>query len=116
MRLLAVAAVVLVVMTGAASAARQPTLAERTAITTALPAAFRAMPAGCLFLAMKVSNGGTYAEVDPTFLLRQVCIKYASNGYLILHKVRKWKIVWSGSEVPKCKLHVPHDLVKTCMP
>ncbi|HEV8461241.1 MAG TPA: hypothetical protein VGQ38_11080 [Gaiellaceae bacterium] len=116
MRLLAVAGVVLVVMTGAASAARPPTLAERTAITNALPAAFRAMPAGCLFLAMKVSKSGTYAEVDPTFLLRRICIKYASNGYLILHKVKKWRIIWSGSEVPKCKLHVPRDLVKTCMP
>lgn len=116
MRVLALAAVVLAVAAGAASAARQPTLNERTAITMALPAAFRAVPAGCLFLAMKVSNNGKYAEVDPTFLLRRVCIKYASNGFLILHKVKAWRIVFSGSEAPPCKLHIPRDLVKTCMP
>jgi hypothetical protein len=100
-----------------ALAARQPTFKEREAITAALPAAFKRYPVGCVFLRTVVSNNGRYATVAPVFLnaLRMPCVKYASNGYWILRKATRWKIVFTGSEPPACSLGVPHDLVR-CAP
>jgi hypothetical protein len=100
-----------------ALAARQPTLSERQAITAALPADFKRYPVGCIFLRTAVSNNGHYATVTPVILnaLRPPCVKYASNGYWILRKMTKWKVIFEGSVSPSCSLRVPRDLVR-CTP
>jgi len=100
-----------------ALAARQPTPIEREAITAALPAAFKRYPVGCVFLRTAVSNNGQYATVRPVILngLRQPCVKYTSDGYWILRKSTRWKIVFEGSESPPCSLRVPRDLAR-CTP
>jgi hypothetical protein len=100
-----------------ALAARQPTLAEREAITAALPADFKRYPVGCVFLRTAVSNDGRYATVTPLFLnaLRQPCVSYASNGYWVLRRTTRWKVVFEGSVSPPCSLRVPRDLVR-CTP
>ena len=110
-------ALLAILVPASALASRQPTFREREAITAALPAAFRSYPVGCVFLRTVVSNSGRYATVEPVFLnaLRQPCLKYASNGYWILRKTTKWKVVFSGSEPPPCSLGVPRDLVR-CKP
>jgi hypothetical protein len=108
---------VAVVVPAATLAARQPTLSEREAITAALPASFQRYPVGCVFLSTTVSNNGHYATVTPVFLnaLRQPCVKYASNGYWILKKTTRWKVVFVGSVSPPCSLRIPRDLVR-CTP
>jgi hypothetical protein len=100
-----------------ALAARQPTLPEREAITAALPADFKRYPVGCVFLRTAVSNDGRYATVTPAFLnaLRPPCARYASNGYWILRKTTRWKVIFEGSESPPCSLRVSRDLVR-CLP
>lgn len=100
-------------MPASALASRQPTLTERAAITAALPADFKRYPIGCVYLRTAVSNDGHYATVTPVILngLRQPCVKYASNGYWILRKTTRWRIVFEGSAPPRCSLRVPRDLV-----
>jgi hypothetical protein len=97
---------------GAATLARQPTLNERQAITQALPSRFRKDPIGCVWLETTVSNNGQYAIAAPQFLnaLHMPCLKYASNGWWILRKVGRWKIIFNGSVDPPCSLGVPRDL------
>lgn len=104
-------------MPASALAARQPTLTEREAITAALPADFKRYPVGCVFLRIAVSNNDHYATVTPVILngLHQPCVKYASNGYWILRKTTRWKIVFEGSVSPSCSLRVPRDLGR-CTP
>ena len=46
-------------------------------------------------------------------------MKYASNGYWLLRKTTRWKIIFNGSERPPCSLGVPLDLfqrtvISTC--
>ena len=100
-----------------ALAARQPTFKEREAVTAALPASVKRYPVGCVFLRTVISNSGRYATVVPVFLnaLRLPCVKYASNGYWILRKTTRWKVVFVGSESPPCPLGIPRDLVR-CTP
>jgi hypothetical protein len=99
---------------GSAEAARQPTLKEREALTLALPASFRRIPVGCVWLRMSVSSNGRFAKVEPVFLnaTRAPCVQYASNGFWILKKVTRWRIVYNGSEPPLCSLGVPRDLTR----
>ena len=110
-------ATLVMLMPASALAARQPTLTEREAITAALPTAFKRYPVGCVFLRLAVSNSGRYATVTPVVLnaLQQPCLKYASNGYWILRKTTRWKIVFEGSVSPPCSLKVPRDLAR-CTP
>ena len=116
--LLAAVAVVALVIVASAVAKRPPTLNERAAITRALPASLRNVPAGCVWLDTAVSRSGVYAKVSPTYLnaLHQPCVRYASNGDFILRKRRGvWRIVFHGSDVPLCSLGVPRDLTR-CRP
>lgn len=119
-RFLSVAAVALVAsaaLVGAAQAKRPPTLSERAAITLALPAYLRSEPVGCVWLDVSVSNNGKYAIAAPMYLNadRAPCARYASNGQWILRKTTRWKIVFNGSDPPKCSLGVPKDLVTGCL-
>jgi hypothetical protein len=100
-----------------AHAARQPTFKEREALTLALPAWLRRLPVGCVWLEMSVSRNGRYAKVEPAFLnaMRMPCVQYASNGYMLLRKSPRWKIIFNGSQEPPCSLGVPRDLAK-CSP
>jgi len=97
-----------------AFAARQPSLAEREAVTAALPHWLQSYPVGCVWLQTTIANAGGYAKVSPVFLnasaAKAPCAKYASNGYWILKKEARWRVIYSGSESPSCKLHVPRDL------
>ena len=95
-----------------AEAARKPTFKEREALTAALPAWLRRYPIGCVWLEMSVSKNGRYAKVAPGFLnaTRPPCLKYASNGYWILKRLTKWKIIYNGSTDPPCSLRVPREL------
>lgn len=114
---LAFVAAWLAAMTGGdeAMAARQPTFREREALALALPASLRRYPVGCVWLKIAVSNDGRFARIAPGFLnaTRPPCLQYASNGYWLLKKTTRWKIIFNGSDKPPCTLHVPHDLT-TC--
>jgi hypothetical protein len=96
-------------------AARQPSPTEREAVTVALPQWLKGYPVGCVWLKLTIANAGGYAKVTPVFLdvTKAPCAKYASNGYWILKKQARWRIIYSGSELPSCTLRVPKDL-STC--
>jgi hypothetical protein len=95
-----------------AYAAREPSLAERAAVTAALPQWVRNYPVGCVWLKITVANAGGSAKVTPVYLnaSKAPCAKYASNGYWILKKGTHWRVIYNGSELPACTLHVPKDL------
>jgi hypothetical protein len=119
-RLLSVAAVVLIVssaLVGVAQAKRPPSLTERAAISLALPAYLRNEPVGCVWLDVSVSSNGKYAIAAPVYLnaLHAPCLRYASNGLWILRKTNRWKVIFNGSDPPKCSLGVPKDLVTGCL-
>ena len=99
---------------GSSNAARQPTFKEREALTVALPESFLRYPVGCVWLRMSMSNNGRYAMVAPEFLnaTRPPCVQFASNGYWLLKKATRWKIIFNGSVQPPCSLGVPRDLTK----
>jgi hypothetical protein len=102
----------------AQSTARSPTPRERAAITAALPQWLRDYPVGCVWLQITVSSiNARYAKVVPKVLnaTRQPCVRYASNGVLILWKPSKWRVVYDGSDWPACRLHIPRDLTR-CTP
>jgi hypothetical protein len=103
------------VVPSAGLAARQPSLGERSAITRALPAFVRRAPVACVFVAIKVSTRNSrYARATPKVLNIGIealrCIRYAANGYFILRKTTRWRIVFEGSDPPPCRLGVPRDL------
>src|SRR3989442_861150 len=88
MRFLSALAMVAVAALGIAAvgvAARQPTRAERQAITNALPKDIRAMPVGCVWLNIRVSKDPRYAYVAPEVINTTPpptqCLPYASNGF-----------------------------------
>jgi hypothetical protein len=99
---------------GVAAAARQPTLAERAAITRALPSFLRNEPVGCVWLQISVSSNPRYAMVTPHFLnaTRAPCLKYAADGYWILKRTTSWKTVFNGSDFPPCPTRIPRDLTR----
>ena len=116
-RLLAAAvALAAVAAPATASARRPPSFNERVAIIRALPADLRAYPAGCLQFAVVVSNHGGWATATPEVLIpnpvpeNDPCLKYAGNGYFVLRKAGRWKVVFVGSDRPACSLGVPRDL------
>jgi hypothetical protein len=108
-----VAVSVMTVAVAAATAARQPTLQERAAITAALPTLVQRYPIGCVYLGVVVSSNAHYAKVTPQvfYPLKASCLKYASNGWYILRKTSRWKIIFDGSVSPPCSLGVPKDLL-----
>jgi hypothetical protein len=119
-RVLPVAVAVLgaLVVAGAVEARQPPRLGEREAITQALPAFLRNQPVGCVWLDVSVSNNRRWGTATPVYLnaSRPPCLRYAANGYWILKKAAaRWKIVWSGSDLPNCSLGVPRDLAR-CQP
>ena len=103
---------VIAVGAGSAEAKRQPTFKEREAITAALPAWLRGYPVGCVWLGISVSSNPRYARVGLGFLnaTRPPCSKYTSNGFWILKKLTKWRIIYNGSTQPSCSLRIPRDL------
>ena len=102
----------------AVNAARQPTAAERQAITNALPQSIRAMPVGCVWLDIRVSRNPKYAYVAPEVLNalspNSKCLRYASNGFFILRKqsTGKWRVIFEGSNWPPCSQRIPLDLIR----
>ncbi len=102
-----------------AAAARAPTLAEREAITRALPVSLRNTPTECVWLNTRVSKNPRYALVKPVYLNATKrgarCSRYASDGFYILKKSRTWKIVYEGSDPPSCALGIPQDLIQKCL-
>jgi hypothetical protein len=99
-------------------AARAPTYNERVYITRALPAYERSVPAGCEYLDTRVSASGTYARVDPVYLVSyssfssDPCGRYAANGFYLLRRLTatRWVIAYEGSVSPPCSQHFPRDL------
>ena len=106
------ACLALLVVALPAYAGRSPSLREREAMTAALPQSLRSIPAGCVWLNLTVANAGGYAKVAPVFLngTKAPCLKYASNGFFILRKQTRWRVIYSGSDLPPCMLHGPRDL------
>jgi hypothetical protein len=102
-----------------ASAARPPTHAEREAITKALPGAIRNTPVECVWLDIRVSRNANYAYVSTDYLNatgpRSRCVQYARDGLFVLRRTTGWKVVYSGSDWPRCSLRIPRDLVR-CLP
>src|SRR5579864_8622620 len=109
-------------LAGSASASRAPSLNERTAITHAMPAFVRGYPVGCAALQITISRNPNWALVAVEYLLtpgspnNDPCLRYASNGFWILNRTSRWKIVFNGSDSPPCGLHVPRDLYASCTP
>jgi hypothetical protein len=101
-------------LVGDASAAREPTRAEREAITAALPQYNRTVPAGCEYLDIKVSSlAKGWAVVVPVWFVHiKPCLRYAADGYYILRLTGHWRIAFNGSDPPPCSLHAPRDLIK----
>lgn len=100
-------------------AARQPTRAERQAITNALPKDVRAMPVGCIWVNIRVSTTNPrFASAAPEIMNavppNTQCLRYASNGYFVLRKgaTGRWVIIYNGSSGPPCSLRIPRDLVR----
>jgi hypothetical protein len=97
-----------------ALASRAPTLKEREAITKALPMDVRNTPVECLWLDIRVSRNSRYARVDGAYLNtsgpNSRCVRYASNGFFILRRVVRWRVIYIGSIEPRCSLGVPRDL------
>jgi len=104
-------------LVSSAVAARQPTLAERGAITAALPTWFQKEPVGCVWLQISVSANGRFAMAAPTYLnaTTKPCSHYAANGEWILKRSTRWRVVFNGSDAPPCSLGIPHDLVRGCL-
>ena len=100
----------------AAIAARSPTLSEREAITRTLPAFFRNAPVECLWVEIRLSKNPRYALADPAPLNWRKpgsrCLRYASNGFYVLRKTTRWKIIYEGSDPPPCSMRIPRDLVR----
>jgi len=100
-------------------AARPPTLAEREEITKALPKIIRDVPAECVWLDIRVSRNPRYARVIPRWLNweapRSRCIRYARDGFFVLKKERRWRIIYVGSDNPRCSMRLPRDLID-CRP
>lgn len=113
---LAATAVACLVSGGAAArtSTRQPSFKERQAITAALPASLRKEPVGCVWLQISVSNNPRFAKVVPEVLnaTRPPCLRYAANGIWILKRLTRWKIIFNGSDLPRCSLHIPRDLTR----
>ncbi len=102
----------------AASSARQPTMTERAAITAALPGWLHQYPVGCVSLDMSVSSVDRhFAKVAPQSLnaKHESCVRYASNGFWILKRTTKWRIIFNGSPWPSCAALIPRDLTR-CTP
>jgi hypothetical protein len=61
-----------------------------------------------------IRDEGRGAGYEMAFLnaTRPPCLQYASNGYWILKKLRRWKIVFVGPDLPPCSLAVPRDLTR----
>ena len=104
-------------LAGSVAAKRAPRLGERAAITGALPTFLRNEPVGCVWLDITVSTSGKYAIAAPVYLspVRPACLRYASNGSWILRKVTRWKIIWNGSERPKCSLGFRETSHRACL-
>ena len=108
------------ILAGSAAAARGPTLLERTAITRAMPLFVRQYPVGCVSLSMIVSRDGRWARVGADYLIEpgypksDPCLRYASNGFWILEKFVHWKVVFNGSDAPRCSLGAPKEISGGC--
>jgi hypothetical protein len=111
-RIVSVALVVFALAAGTALASRQPTFKEREAITAALPAFLRTEPVACVYLQISVATNGMWAIAQPEFLNATTapCARYAANGYWLLKRTTRWKVVYNGSEQPPCTLGAPKDL------
>ena len=99
---------------GVGAAARQPKPAEVQPLLSALPAFIRTAPRKCVRFGIMVSSSGRYAKIVPVVFdaTHQPCVRYASNGYWLLRKATRWKIIFNGSVPPPCSLGVPADLSK----
>jgi hypothetical protein len=102
-----------VIVSASAMAARQPTLRERAAITEALPTEVQRYPIGCVYLRIAVSTNPRFAKVVPEvfYPARESCLRYAANGWYILKKTTRWRIIFNGSDQPSCSLRIPRDLL-----
>jgi hypothetical protein len=99
------------VAAGSATAARQPTTAERAAILRALPAALLKVPVTCRRIRISVARNGRFALASPLFAPTRRCLRYASNGFYVLRRgPSRWRVVYNGSVPPPCRLGVPFDL------
>jgi hypothetical protein len=116
-RAVCAALVALGVVTPLAVAARTPTLAEREAIVHALPPFVRNAPVDCVWLKIRVSNGGRYAVVRPAYLNTGTarCARYAADGFFVLRKADRWRVIYVGSEFPPCSKRIPRGLIP-CLP
>ena len=98
-----------------APSARAPGHAERESIVRALPASQRNIPVECIRLDIAVSQDANYARLGFEFLNAtrpgSRCIRYAFNGFAILQKTDRWRIVYNGSTDPSCSMNIPPELV-----
>jgi len=39
------------------------------------------------------------------------CIRYASDGFFILRRTTRWRIIYNGSDPPPCSMSIPRDLI-----
>jgi hypothetical protein len=98
-------------------AARPPTKAERVAITRVLPAHVRNTQVGCVWLIIEISTRNhSFASVGGMYLgslkPHDPCLHHAGNWFYVLRKkTGRWRIYYSGTDLPRCRLGIPKDLV-----
>ncbi len=94
-------------------AARSPTLDERAAIVRALPTLVRNTPVECVWLKIRVSRNPRYALADLVYVNTNLmrCARFTADGFFVLKKSRVWRVVYVGSDFPRCSMKIPRDLV-----
>ena len=115
-RAVALALVLAAVVTGSAAARRVPTVPERAEIRGAMALALSSAPPACYAAVVYVSTvDRRYAYAAPRWRTTATCLRYASDGYLILRRTTHWRVVFNGSDAPPCTKvpkRVTQDLVR----
>lgn len=110
---------VLSVAPAAAVARRVVTGSTKTAIVRLVPTALPT-PQRCLVVYVTTKDGGNWATVGFNNAMLHSCIRWASNGVAIAHRVdERWKFVGAGSaDIPCGRFDIPvavrEDLTLPC--
>ena len=105
---IALALAVMLVAPGAAVARQIVTGSTKTAIVRTVPTALPT-PQRCLVVYVTTRDGGNWATMGFNNAMLHSCIRWASNGVAIVHRVGgRWRYVGAGSsEIPCGRLGIP---------
>ena len=105
---IALAVAAMLVAPGAAVARRIVTGSTKTAIVRVVPTALPT-PQRCLVVYVTTKDGGNWATMGFNNAMLHSCIRWASNGVAVVHRVGgRWRFVSAGSsEIPCGRLGIP---------